>query len=243
MIQVLVPEILPKTKPEFKLRDYQERAITQIHKFFKSGLISVLLYAPTGAGKTAMSSQIIADYVKQGKRVLFIVHRTKLVTQTQATLQKYFGISASVIWADKGKPDYSKSVQVAMLQSLNRRQLPPDIDLVILDECHTSSYYKTYQRIVNNYSDGIWAISPTQFLGLTATPWRAKKQQGYCHLFQGVVKAPYPQRLIDMDHLSRARQFGYVGLIDESKLEVDSSTGEFTESSMAEVCDSALNSE
>ncbi|NMF64631.1 hypothetical protein DP113_32845 (plasmid) [Brasilonema octagenarum UFV-E1] len=67
MIQVLVPEILSEFKPEFKLRDYQERAIAQIHEFFKSRLISVLLYAPTGAGKTAMSSQIIRSTIITSK--------------------------------------------------------------------------------------------------------------------------------------------------------------------------------
>ncbi|MBD2603880.1 DEAD/DEAH box helicase [Scytonema hofmannii FACHB-248] len=226
-----------------QLRDYQTQVIFDTYKFFHIGLKSVLLYAPTGAGKTAIASQIIADYVGQGKRVLFLVHRTKLVRQTQDTLQKFHGIDCSVIWASEGKPDYSKPVQVAMLQSLHRRELPPDIDLVILDEGHTSSYFSTYQRILNQYSGGIWALSKTLFLGLSATPWRTKKQEGYCHVFEAVVRAPYPQQLIDLGHLSRARQFGYVGLIDESKLEVSRDTGEFTDASIAEVCDEALNLE
>ena len=226
----------------FQLRDYQTEVIEKTYNFFKLGLKSVLIYAPTGAGKTAIASQVIADTVGQGKRVLFIVHRTKLVRQTQDTLRKFHGIDCSVIWADKGKPDYSKPVQVAMLQSLHRRELPPDIDLVILDEAHTSSHYLTYQRILNEYSRGIWSLSKTLALGLSATPWRTKRQEGYCHLFQAIVHAPYPQQLIDLGHLSRARQFGYSTLIDESKLEV-SSTGEFTEESVSAVCDESLNLE
>ncbi len=204
----------------FKLRDYQESALAQIHQLFTTGLNSVLLYAPTGAGKTAMASQIIADYVGQGKRVLFLVHRTKLVRQTQNTLRKFYGIDPSIIWADRGKPDYSKPVQA-----------------------HTSSHYLTYKRILDWYSPSVWVLAKTHFLGLSATPWRTKKQEGYCHLFQAIVRAPYPQQLIEEGHLSRARQFGYVGLIDESKLEVSADTGEFTEASIAEVCNEVLNQE
>lgn len=226
-----------------QLRDYQTEVIEKTYNFFKLGLKSVLIYAPTGAGKTAIASKIIADYVRCGKRVLFIVHRTKLVRQTQHALRKFHSIDPSIIWADKGKPDYSKPVQVAMLQSLHRRELPPDIDLVILDEAHTSSHYLTYQRILNEYSRGVWALSTTLALGLSATPWRTKRQEGYCHLFQAIVRAPYPQQLIDLGHLSRARQFGYTELVDESKLKVSADTGEFTDASIAEVCDETLNFE
>lgn len=226
----------------FQLRDYQTEVIEKTYNFFKLGLKSVLIYAPTGAGKTAIASQMIADYVGQGKRILFIVHRTKLVRQTQHTLRKFHDIDPSIIWAHRSKPDYSKPVQIAMLQSLHRRELPPDIDLVILDEAHTSSHYLTYQRILNEYSRGVWALSKSIALGLSATPWRTKRQEGYCHLFQAIVRAPYPQQLIDLGHLSRARQFGYSTLIDESKLEVGS-TGEFTEESVSAVCDESLNVE
>lgn len=123
MTAILLP-LEPQPTTEFQLRDYQEQAITQIYQFFGMGLNSVLLYAPTGAGKTAIASKVIADYSLQHKRVLFLVHRTKLVTQTQSTLRRFYAIDPSIIWASVGKPDYTKAVQVAMLQSLNRGTLP-----------------------------------------------------------------------------------------------------------------------
>ena len=43
------------------LRGYQQEAISDVYKFFRSGIRSVMLYAPTGAGKTVIASQIIAD--------------------------------------------------------------------------------------------------------------------------------------------------------------------------------------
>ncbi|BDA75867.1 hypothetical protein CAL7716_100330 (plasmid) [Calothrix sp. PCC 7716] len=223
------------------LRDYQIDVINQTYQHFDSGKVSVLLYAPTGAGKTVIASQVIADYVKKGKRVMFMVHRGKLVRQTLDKLSKLFGIEAGVIWSDYYTPDYSKPVQIAMLQTIRNRELPPDIDLVILDEAHTGAYFKIWSQIMDYYSGGIWLFSKTQFLGLSATPWRAKSNQGYCQFFQTIVKAPYPNQLIEQGDLCRARQFGYTHLIDESKLKVVD--GEYTEKSMAEVCTPALNTE
>ncbi|TWH43709.1 DEAD/DEAH box helicase [Dulcicalothrix desertica] len=226
---------------DLDLRQYQSEAISQTYQHFESGLCSVLLYAPTGAGKTIIASKIIADYVRAGKRVLFMVHRGKLVRQTLDKLSKYFGIEAGVIWGDYYAPDYSKPVQIAMLQTIRNRELPPDIDLVILDEAHTGAYFQIWRQIMDKYSGGIWVLSKTKFLGLSASPWRAKNDQGYCQFFQTIVKAPYPKQLIEMGHLCRARQFAFTNLIDESKLKVVN--GEYTEKSMADVCTPALNSE
>lgn len=228
------------TPLSLSLRDYQELAISQTYQHFESGLTSVLLYAPTGAGKTIIASKIIADYVLAGKRVMFMVHRGKLVRQTIDKLDKHFGIEAGVIWADYYEPDHSKPVQIAMLQTISNRDLPEDIDLVILDEAHTGSYYKIWRKIMDKYSGGIWIFSKTQFLGLSASPWRAKSSQGFCQFFQTIVQAPYPNQLIEMGHLCRTRQFGFTNLIDESKLKV--AGGEYTEKSMAEVCTPILNS-
>ena len=237
-------QLLTKTdkKSEIKLRDYQEKVLGEVYQHFQNKKKRVLLYAPTGAGKTVIASKIISDYVQQGKRVLFLVHRGKLVKQTCKTLDKFYGIDASVIWAQYAKPDYTKSVQVAMLQTIRNRELPPDIDLVILDEAHTASYFKVWSRILDTYAGKIWCLNQkVDFLGLSASPWRSKVKESYCQYFDEVVKAPYPSELIEKGHLSRARQFTYTNLIDESKLK--SKDGEFTQSSMASVCDAAFNSE
>ena len=96
-----------------KLRDYQKRALAEVYAFYRSGIKSVLLYAPTGAGKTVVAAKVIADAVTKGRRVLFVVHRVKLIGQTLQTLQKHYGIEGAMIWADN-PCDYSKPVQVAI---------------------------------------------------------------------------------------------------------------------------------
>ena len=223
------------------LRDYQSKAITDIYRFFRLGIKSLMLYAPTGAGKTVMSLKAVADSVSKGRRVLFLVHRTTLVAQTAIDLKAMFGIESGIIWGNEPQnPD--APVQIAMIQSLQNRSFPKDIGLVVLDECHTSSYYSVYRRVMNHYSDGFLLNSKCYFIGLTATPWRSKKSEGYCQFFQALVRCPPPKDLIKMGHLAFARFFGYGGLIDYTQLE-KSSSGEFTEASMRKVCDAKFNTE
>ena len=131
-----------------------------------------------------------------------------------------------------------------MLQSIANRELPPDIGLVIFDECHSSLYFKAAKRIIDHYSGGLLFQSKCFFLGLTASPWRTKSKQGYCWLFgeEGLVRAPDPRELIKMGYLARARHFGYGGLIDYTQLDTGSS-GDYTEKSMQRVCDAEFNAQ
>ena len=96
------PEPEPKPEPKqaksFELRDYQKQVIRETYHFFRNGIKSVLVYAPTGAGKTIISSQMIVDAVNKGRRVMFCCHRKKLIDQTQQTLFS-MGIESGIIWA------------------------------------------------------------------------------------------------------------------------------------------------
>ena len=161
------------------MRPYQKAVVKQAYQFYRGGLRSVLLYAPTGAGKTAIASHIIADAVGRGKRALFLCHRTKLISQTANTLQLHYGIESGIIWADT-PPNPTAPVQIAMVQSIQNRELPPDINLVVIDEAHTTAYFKIITKIFHHYGGGILPLSNCYFLGLSATPWRTKRKEGYC---------------------------------------------------------------
>jgi superfamily II DNA or RNA helicase len=121
--------VLQKTQlfSAIKLRDYQQQAIAEVYAFFRSGIKAVLLSAPTGSGKTAIATKMIVDAVqsdRSDRRVLFLVHRAKLLKQTVLALRAN-GINPSVIWTDSEElPDYSRPVQVAMMQTLQNRELP-----------------------------------------------------------------------------------------------------------------------
>lgn len=53
-----------------KLRDYQTHVIRDTYAFFRQGIKSALLYAPTGSGKTAIACRMINDCIRKGRRAL-----------------------------------------------------------------------------------------------------------------------------------------------------------------------------
>lgn len=165
-------------------------------------------------------------------KVLFIIHRDPLVEQTAKSLQRY-GIQAGYIKAGYEHTDGSHSVVIASIQTLACRQLPEDVGLVIIDECHTTAWFDTYQKIKLHYSGGVMALSPVKFLGLTATPWRTKATTEFMgQHFDAIVCAPDLSELVKMGYLSRPRHFGWGGLADWGKLETGND-GDFSQQQAA----------
>lgn len=114
------------------LRPYQSRALDASRAALAGGARRVLLVAPTGSGKTTVASAIMQGAIAKGRRVLFLAHRRELIDQCVARLAEH-DITAGVILAGR-QPFPHRAVQVASVQTLARRELPP-ADLVIVDEC------------------------------------------------------------------------------------------------------------
>lgn len=190
----------------------------------KAGKKVLLLYAPTGAGKTVILSQVIADANAKNRRILFLVHRNELVQQTVDTLAR-FELEAGVIKAGwEANPE--RPIQIASIQTLNKRGLPKDLDVVIIDECHTTSYFKTCSEILKKH-DGF-------VIGVTATPWRLKKSEGLKEYYQDIVKAPMPGELIKMGFLVPPEYYGYSNEIDLSSVSI--MAGEYANQELDVVC-------
>lgn len=159
------------------LRPYQLRAVSHVRDAFgrvrdalrvrgEARGPRVLLVLPTGAGKTATASVLIARTVARAKTVLFLAHRQEIVNDTVARVRGG-GIRTGVIMADE-PADPGAPVQVASVQTIAERDLAPPADLVIWDEAHHVAA-ESYRAIAAKY--------PLAYhLGLTATPERSDRQ-------------------------------------------------------------------
>lgn len=221
-----------------KLRDYQQDVINQVYRHFGMGKRRCLVFAPTGAGKSILIARIVKGALAKGKRVLIVVHRKKLATQLAATIQATCDHTPSLI-APRYKSDYSDPIQIAMAQTLTKRELPPNINILLGDESHQTAYFDIWSKCLDNYCGGIWALSKAFVIGFTATPWRTNQKQGFCHLFDCVAKAPSPRELIQQGYLTHPRLFAY-SLINTNQLEVNES-GDYTASSLSRVCNEEYN--
>jgi superfamily II DNA or RNA helicase len=211
---------------QFELWDYQKELKSHIYQLIRDGQKRILVYAPTGSGKTAILSSILSDALSRNKRCMLIIHRDFLVEQSRNAMIKT-GIDSNNIGIIKaGFPENrDRAIQIAGLQSLQNRPTPDNLDLVILDECHSTAFFKHYQVIKQETLNAV-------HLGFSASPWRLKSTEEYFGLhFEAIAEGPGIGELIESGYLSRPRYYGYGGLVDICKLDTNKS-GEFKESQM-----------
>lgn len=210
------------------LRPYQHRFITEVYDCIRAGSKRILGVAPTGSGKTIIASQIVEHAVSRGRRVLFIIHRDILISQTFEKFQS-FGVECGFIKAG-WQENRESLVQIASVQTLPRRnwwhEFPANV--IMLDECHILGWSSVVQQMMSEiYPDAV-------YIGLTATPYRLNRRESMGDVFDALVSAPTPRELIESGHLVKpsyygvkAPELGRVKIVD----------GDFDEEQLALICD------
>ncbi len=179
---------------KFSLRSYQQRALDRIRELGRTGKRRVALVSPTASGKTIMAGAIMEGAMRKGSRVLFLAHRKELIDQPSRLLDQ-MSIDHGVIKANHWRRRPDAPVQVASMQTLLRRELPP-ADLVVIDEAHRVAG-AGYTQILQQY--------PKAFvLLLTATPWRLDGR-GLADYADEIVEVAQVQELIDEGYLCPLR--------------------------------------
>lgn len=146
-----------------EMRMWQSRTVDAIRQAVIEGHKRIVVQSPTGAGKTLLAAHLFAGSIAKRKRPIFTVPDISLVNQTLKSFEKVGIRDIGVIQAHHDRTDSEAQVQIASVQTLVRRLLP-DVDLIVVDECHVS--YKALYRIM----DGpVWADKV--IIGLSATPW------------------------------------------------------------------------
>jgi superfamily II DNA or RNA helicase len=196
------------------LRDYQVNAKDLIKNFFVRGHKRVVLCMPTGAGKTVTFAFMVMEATKKGKKCMILCDRKELISQAQDKL-RHFGIDSIAInpkWKGQTGLCY-----VASVDTLRNREIP-EIDLLIVDEAHKSSFDSTLLRI----HESVFVI------GATATPIRKGNQKSLSDFYTQIVEPITIKQLLDQKHLVNARIFS--NKLDMS--DVSKKMGEFDSKEM-----------
>lgn len=179
------------------LRDDQNQAKINLGNALRAHL-SVLLYAPTGFGKTVLASELIKLIYNSGKTVIFSVHRRNLITQTKKTFDK-FNIPYGYI-AAKYPSDINRQVQIASIATLRNRMDIYHPDFLFVDEAHLACA-NGWVEVIDYYKS-----RGTRVIGLSATPERLDgKPLG--NVFDFMVEGPPVSWLIQEGHLSKYKAF------------------------------------
>lgn len=141
----------------FELYDWQEQAVASVLFHLESRPI---LVAPCGGGKTAMAVEAIRAL---GLSTVFVAHRQELIDQTGEHLRRVGEDPGFIVPGER--LDRSKKIQVASKDTLVRRALPFDPELLVFDECHHAVEGSGWKTVLDNYPSA-------RLFGLTATPFR-----------------------------------------------------------------------
>ncbi len=210
---------MPEARP---LWPFQQRAIELLKVSYASGKRRPILALPTGAGKTRIAAEITLGARAKRNKAIFTVPRISLIEQTIAAFEREGIDHIGVIQGQHFRTDPSAPVQIASARTLARREIP-DVEIVIIDECHLQ-----FQSISKWIADPEW--SDVVFVGLTATPW----SKGLGKHYDDLLKPVSIQELIDGGFLSPFRVFAP----PEPNLDgVRTTAGDFNEGDLSTACD------
>lgn len=173
------------------LREYQIGAIQDLRLCMAGGVKRVMLYSPTGSGKTEIGMAIIKGAIAKGKRVVFLCNRINLVSQAS---QRFYraGIAHGIIQGENTRSMESQVI-IASIQTVARRGMP-DCDLIVIDEAHGVAGSSDFRAVILQRSN-------VPVIGLSATPFSKGLGKHYDPLqgplFESMVVATSIQKLID----------------------------------------------
>ncbi|WP_327436120.1 DEAD/DEAH box helicase [Streptomyces sp. NBC_01201] len=169
----------------FTPRPYQTTAIQALTAGWAGPNNRLAIVLPTGAGKTVVFANLIAQMRHQlgRKRALVIAHREELIEQAAAKIRAVCpDLKVGIVKAERNHHRFM-DVVVASVQTLaveRRREAIQDIGMVIVDECHHAAA-STYRTVLEHF--GAWSGTPVA--GFTATMTRG--DGGLGEVWQDVV--------------------------------------------------------
>ena len=175
-----------------ELRPLQVNALERLRDVMRAGHLRVMLYAPTGAGKTEMAIALMDATAKKGNRAAMVLDRVLLCDQTSARMEKY-RIDHGVLQAGHWRYRPAEKIQVCSAQTLEARGSFPDCNMVLIDEAHTQRKETTeFAR-----------KSKAAVIGLSASPFT----KGLAETYTAVVSMATTRELVDAGLLAPLRVF------------------------------------
>jgi len=192
--------------------EMQKPALEQLEYSRQQGHKKAMIIAATGTGKTYLAA--FDAQQTNSKRVLFIAHRGKLLSQAEQTFRQVFADSTYTFGRYQGNLQNGDTNFVfATVQTLSRpehleRFQPDTFDYIVIDEFHHASS-ATYQRILDYFT-------PRFLLGLTATPERTDGMNVFSLVDHNVA---YEIRLYDALNQDLLCPFHYYGIQDDDEID------------------------
>ena len=189
------------------LYPYQQELVRKVQRALASGdsRKRVMMQLPTGGGKTRIAGALLSDWLADGRKAVWLTHRKELSEQTRGHLT-VDGVPAmtNIAWTSgSDAPAMPSGVVILMAQTVSRRIVRRDVwarydacDLMVIDEAHHATA-AGWERAIEQW--------PGPVLGVTATPWRMSRTEGFDHLFSELICGPQTKDLQEKGCLCRSQ--------------------------------------
>ena len=191
---------------DVSLRPYQRDLLQRVQTALAADTKArVMMQLPTGGGKTIIAGALLADWLTGGRKAVWLTHRRELAEQTCRMLTDACILArTNVKWTPGTEaPAMSGGAVILMAQTVSRRTDGMEIwngynadDLMVIDEAHHAAA-EGWERAMKQW--------PGRIIGMTATPWRLSKKEGFDHLFDELLCGPQVADLQAADWLCDAR--------------------------------------
>ncbi len=215
----------------FQLRPYQSESINLSVNFLNSDSNeNALVILPTGSGKSVVIAKILEPL--EGKTI--VLQPSKEILEQNYEKFSNYG-KASIYSASAGEKRIDKVTFCTIGSVINKKHLFKGLKNILIDECH----------LVNSdagmYSDFIKSFPNAKVLGLTATPYRLETTstgpqltfltRSTPRIFDKVLYYVQNDVLFNAGYLAELEYYNF-DVIDRSKLQVNSSGTDFTQTSL-----------
>lgn len=209
---------------QHQLRDYQARGVAQTRQHYARGHKRVLLWMPTGTGKTTVFSYVLRSVAEKNWPAIVVVRGRKLVDQASQRLIRD-GVEHGVMMAKHWLNRPYLPVQVCSIDTLLARSIRPRAQLVVIDEAHMATS--------DGYLDLLKAYPDAFFLSVTATPYTKRPMR---HLADAVVRPITFLEAVARGVLVPPRYF-CPSRIDLSAVRTDAKSGDYVQADLVATMD------
>lgn len=168
LLRKYIPEILSEDtiKPNY----LQQQVLDALAFYRMQGNKKGIVILPTGTGKTYLSA---FDTLNAQGRVLFIVHKLDILSQSRESYERIYTTSKLGVLTGETRENVNDSKVLFASKDTLRNCFtdfkPDEFDYIVIDEVHHGQA-PTYQSILSYFKPNVF------MLGLTATPDRTDRK-------------------------------------------------------------------